>query len=625
MEDSRIFPFARNLDPRAQEFIPLNPISSHFYFPYTSPPPPPLPPPLPPSSYGLSPTEPRVFTFFNLPPHPMMFSSPPPPQPQPLPPPRPCFSGVSAAQRPPTPSNSPTRSLSLISVPRDVTESTVRRDLEVFGDVRGVQMERISEGIVTVHFYDIRDAKRAVRDVCGRHMQQQARLSGSSGGGGGGGNVWSSPSSSSSARGFVSGRHVWAQFVVPATSAVPGGCNQGTLVIFNLDPEVSSIDLRQIFQVYGPIKELRETPYKKHQRFVEFYDVRDAARAFDRMNGEEIGGKQVVIEFSRPGGLKNRFRSSRLPQLPFQPLQPPPILNPPYLRQSVTLMKDKNKIVSPSNGVIAVNASMRSLSIIDDVDNKTRGAESECAETKSKNMAKWGKKRQMKNMELSQFLISEETMEDPSCRDPRTTLMIKNIPNKYSQKLLLDMLDKHCIHINEGIAEDHHEHESLHQPFSSYDFVYLPMDFNNKCNVGYGFVNMTSPEAAWRFYKAFNHQRWEVFNSRKICQITYARVQGLEDLKEHFKSSKFPCEAELYLPVVFSPPRDGKQLPEPVSININGCIKLNHSRIEQMDGQDHSESGSCCDSDHDNSHEDGFSGSSVDEGRSFTVEGETSF
>lgn len=55
--------------------------------------------------------------------------------------------------------------------------------------------------------------------------------------------------------------------------------------------------------------------------------------------------------------------------------------------------------------------------------------------------------------------------------------------------------------------------------------LFLCCDISNKCNVGYGFVNMTSPEAAWRFYKAFHHQRWEVFNSRKVCQITYARVQ----------------------------------------------------------------------------------------------------
>ncbi|CAN6848821.1 unnamed protein product [Brassica oleracea] len=603
MEDSRAFP----LDPRAQEFVPLNPISSRFYFPYTSPPPPPFPTP-PPSSYGLSPTVPRVFTFFNLPPHPMMFSPPPPPLP---PPPRPYFNGVSAVQRLPFQSKSPTRSLSLISVPRDATESTVRRDLEVFGDVRGVQMERISEGIVTVHFYDLRDAKRAVREICGRHMQHQAKVGGS-------GSVWSLPSSSSPVRGFVSGRPVWAQFVVQATSAVPNGCNQGTLVVFNLNPEVSSIALRQIFQVYGPIKELRETPYKKHQRFVEFYDVRDAAKALDGMNGEEICGKEVVIEYSRPGGIKNKFRSLRQPHVLFQP---PPILAPP-MRQPLTLMKDKNKNVSPNNGVSVVEASMGSLCIKDNEHNKIRGAESE---TKSKNVAKWGKKRHMKSMELSQFLISEETMDDPSCRDPRTTLMIKNIPNKYSQKLLLNMLDNHCVHINEAITEGKDEHEAHHQPFSSYDFVYLPMDFNNKCNVGYGFVNMTSPEAAWRLYKAFHRQRWEVFNSQKICQITYARVQGLEDLKEHFKSAKFPCEAELYLPVVFTPPRDGKQLTEPVSININGCTGLDSKHLEPMDGQDLSVSGSCCGSDHYNSQEDDFSSSSIDGGQGLTVVGETSF
>lgn len=182
-----------------------------------------------------------------------------------------------------------------------------------------------------------------------------------------------------------------------------------------------------IFFVLGTIKELRETPYKKHQRFVEFYDVRDAAKALDRMNGEEICGKQVVIEFSRPGGHKNKFMSSRQPQLPFQPLQPPLILNPP-MRQSVTSMKDKNKNVSPNSGGVAVKDSMRSLSITDGDDNKSRGMQSD---TKSKNVANLGKKRQMRNTEINQFLISEETMKDPSCRDPRTTLMIKNIPNKY--------------------------------------------------------------------------------------------------------------------------------------------------------------------------------------------------
>lgn len=35
--------------------------------------------------------------------------------------------------------------------------------------------------------------------------------------------------------------------------------NQGTLVVFNLDPSVSNDDLRQIFGAYGEIKEVRDS------------------------------------------------------------------------------------------------------------------------------------------------------------------------------------------------------------------------------------------------------------------------------------------------------------------------------------------------------------------------------
>lgn len=43
-------------------------------------------------------------------------------------------------------------------------------------------------------------------------------------------------------------------------------------------------------------------------------------------------------------------------------------------------------------------------------------------------------------------------------------------------------------------------------------------------------------------------------------------MKGLEGLKEHFRNSKFPCEMDHYLPVVFTPPRDGRQLTEPLPI-----------------------------------------------------------
>ncbi|EER20290.1 hypothetical protein Pmar_PMAR013403, partial [Perkinsus marinus ATCC 50983] len=53
--------------------------------------------------------------------------------------------------------------------------------------------------------------------------------------------------------------------------------------------------------------------------------------------------------------------------------------------------------------------------------------------------------------------------------------MIRNIPNKYTQKMLLKLFD------------------SVPNICGQYDFFYLPMDFRNKCNVGYAFIDFANP------------------------------------------------------------------------------------------------------------------------------------
>ncbi|XVE74904.1 hypothetical protein DITRI_Ditri12bG0055900 [Diplodiscus trichospermus] len=559
---------------------------------------------------------------------------------------------VGAPQPPLPPSTAAaTRALVLTLVPRDVSESKVRKELEVFGEVRGVQMERVREGVVTVHFYDLRHAEKALKEIREQHMQQQTRVRNqyiaAAAAGCEPGQINACAPLPSHARGLIAGRAVWAHSIIPASNAVPEGNNQGTIVVFNLDPGVSTSKLKDIFQAFGPVKELRETPLKKHQKFVEFYDVRDAAKALREMNGKEINGKQVVIEFSRPGGYSRKLfnannannvnaftacnddiltnnkynhhtRNSKYPSSP--PLRPPPPPLPSLgrkfpLRFSSSIppgsfvsrsQSPTKKVFSSSKGNPNGNSNSKTSSVVEMslVEEKVGvGGPKKTAKKNEKNQlivnGSIGSKQQQcrgrpwkgrptRKLD-ARFLISEDAMVESNFKDSRTTVMIKNIPNKYSQKLLLNMLDNHCIHYNEQIADGDD------QPLSSYDFVYLPIDFNNKCNVGYGFVNMTSPHATWRLYKAFHHQHWEVFNSRKICEVTYARVQGLEALKEHFRNSKFPCEMDHYLPVVFSPPRDGKQLTEPLPVvglkqqSVCGpSVKTN-----EEDGDDHSVDEDC--------------------------------
>ncbi|KAF8715429.1 hypothetical protein HU200_027076 [Digitaria exilis] len=134
--------------------------------------------------------------------------------------------------------------------------------------------------------------------------------------------------------------------------------------------------------------------------------------------------------------------------------------------------------------------------------------------------------------------------------DSRTTLMIKNIPNKYTSKMLLVAID-----------ESHR---------GTYDFIYLPIDFKNKCNVGYAFINMINPENIVPFYKTFNGKRWEKFNSEKVASLAYARIQGKPALVAHFQNSSLMNEDKRCRPILFHSdgPNAGDQEPFPVGSNI---------------------------------------------------------
>ena len=101
--------------------------------------------------------------------------------------------------------------------------------------------------------------------------------------------------------------------------------------------------------------------------------------------------------------------------------------------------------------------------------------------------------------------------------DKRTSLMIRNIPNKYNQAMLTQELDEN--------------HKGL------YDYIYLPIDPKNKCNYGYAFINLVHPIIILSLYREFNGKSWTNFNSEKICQLTYGRLQGTEQLLKQLEGS----------------------------------------------------------------------------------------
>lgn len=115
--------------------------------------------------------------------------------------------------------------------------------------------------------------------------------------------------------------------------------------------------------------------------------------------------------------------------------------------------------------------------------------------------------------------------------DPRTTLMVRNIPNKYTQWAVLDELDEKF----KGRC----------------DFFYLPIDFTNKCNVGYAFVNMTESVDAVAFHGAFDGRRWTCFRSGKVSAITYARIQGKTAMIQRFQNSSLLAESLEVQPRLF--------------------------------------------------------------------------
>ncbi|KAL0442571.1 UNVERIFIED_CONTAM: protein MEI2-like 5 [Sesamum latifolium] len=562
----------------------------------------------------------------------------------------------------------PSRTLFVRNINSNVEDAELRTLFEQYGDIRTMYTTCKHRGFVMISYYDIRAARTAMRSLQNKSLRR---------------------------------RKLDIHFSIPKENPSDKDINQGTLVVFNLDPSVSNDDLQQIFGAYGEVKEIRETPHKRHHKFIEFYDVRAAEAALKSLNRSDIAGKRIKLEPSRPGGARRSLllhlnqeleqdernlhrvgsplensppgnwpqlgspmernslqnfskspvfssfsppvgnslpglASVRQSQVPNQRVAPTgkDLLRGPHL-EHIFSNENSNcrgifdhshsfpeQKLSPYNGPVSsfgastFNTSRAQTMRFPFMHGGTSGfpaanlhgsfcsssqlqqqhhqyhigsapsgvplerqfgyfQESSKASLKSpsfdgvapiyndrsftgnmvssrlspvflgnghfpgvavSNMEAFAERGKPRRIESNgtqidnkkQFQLDLDKIR--SGEDTRTTLMIKNIPNKYTSKMLLATIDEH------------------HQ--GTYDFLYLPIDFKNKCNVGYAFINMLSPMNIIPFYEAFNGKKWEKFNSEKVASLAFARIQGKAALVAHFQNSSLMNEDKRCRPIL---------------------------------------------------------------------------
>ncbi|XP_071726540.1 protein MEI2-like 2 isoform X2 [Rutidosis leptorrhynchoides] len=636
----------------------------------------------------------------------------------------------------------PSRTLFVRNINSNVEDSELRTLFEQYGDIRTLYTACKHRGFVMISYYDIRAARTAMRALQNKPLRR---------------------------------RKLDIHYSIPKDNPSDKDINQGTLVVFNLDPSVSCEDLLQIFGAYGEVKEIRETPNKKHHKFIEYYDVRAAEAALRSLNRSDIAGKRIKLEPSRPGGARRNLMlqltqefdqddtrsfglqvvpsiansppgvwpqfSSPIEHSPLQSLTKSPVLgsmSPTFGNNSPGLAsilhsqpariapigKDHARINRNHLEPNMFNGSSNSGQTFQQSHSLPDSTFSPCnepvsslggssstgsgIETLSGPQFLWGSPKTYSeqpkgpshgfpstgrsptmahpftsskgptgtthgfpitgrhgsllgsSQHLHQhhhhhhhhvgsapsgipfeghfgryrespetlymsppafggasighiergFLGSRGSVENSSPSfsnlssprispmflgnghysgpgptiarrfdqsgsqtdskkqfqldldkirsgdDTRTTLMIKNIPNKYTSKMLLAAIDEY----NSG----------------TYDFLYLPIDFKNKCNVGYAFINMLSPAHIIPFYQAFNGKKWEKFNSEKVASLAYARIQGKMALVTHFQNSSLMNEDKRCRPILFH--SDGSEVADQESPSSNSLnVQLHRS------------------------------------------------
>merc|ERR1711963_598572 len=108
-----------------------------------------------------------------------------------------------------------------------------------------------------------------------------------------------------------------------------------------------------------------------------------------------------------------------------------------------------------------------------------------------------------------------------------TTMMIRNIPNRYTQRELIAELE------NSGFG-------------GTFDFLYAPIDFGTMGNLGYVFINFVDAEWAARCrqkFEGFIFSKHQKKTAKKVATVSVAHLQGLGANMKHYEKSAVAVRA----------------------------------------------------------------------------------
>ena len=112
-------------------------------------------------------------------------------------------------------------------------------------------------------------------------------------------------------------------------------------------------------------------------------------------------------------------------------------------------------------------------------------------------------------------------------KEKRTTLMLRNIPNKYTLNNVVDEIDRSF--------------------WGKYDYINLPIDYERKLNLGYAFINFVDPMHIILFYETYHLKKWSKYKSDKKMDMSYADKQGKKDINCKDDQTYFAIEDKRFV------------------------------------------------------------------------------